>query len=413
MSEKTGTGTERPAVGLGTILGLSLGAVVALGFARFSYALLLPPMRADLGWTYAEAGALNTANAAGYVIGALATASIAARLGAHATFLVGLGVTALALLASGTTADFALLLGLRTLAGFTGALSFVVGAVLAAQAGIGAPQRRQAWCIAVYFAGGGSGMVASSLTVPLVLALGGGWRGGWLVLGALSCLCVPVAARALRAIDRAAPSAQPAVAGATRPIRLLPISTAYLLFGAGYIAYMTFIIAFLRGEAADDATIAAFWCVLGLCAVGGGFLWGRLFSALPGGWPMTVVLILNAIGASLPLLAGTLSAALVSAALFGATVMAVPSAATAFVRRSQPAAAWTTTLGRLTVVFGLGQCLGPLLSGALSDSSSAGIRAGLTVSAGVLLVAALAAAFQGEPRAAQRSYNTRMTTNQG
>jgi predicted MFS family arabinose efflux permease len=391
-----------PPVGLRTILGLSMGAVVALGFARFSYALLLPPMRADLGWSYAQAGALNTANAAGYVVGALATAAISARFGARRTFLTGLIVTALALLGAGATGDFMVLLALRGLAGFTGALSFVVGAVLAAEAGIGAPPRRQAWFIAVYFGGGGSGMVASSLAVPLVLALGGGWRAGWLVLGALSCLCVPLAVRAVRAIE-ASPQSPPAAAGAVRPVRLLPTFTAYVLFGAGYIAYMTFIIAFLRGEAADDATIAGFWCVLGLSSLAGGFLWGRLFAGLPGGWPMTTVLVLNAIGAALPLLAGTLAMALLSAVLFGATVMAVPSAATAFVRKSQPEAAWTAALGRLTVIFGLGQCLGPLLSGALSDTSSAGIRTGLSVSAGILLAGALAAAFQAEPRAHPRA----------
>ena len=44
---------------------LSLGAAVSLGITRFSYALLLPPMRADLHWTYTLAGAMNTANAAG------------------------------------------------------------------------------------------------------------------------------------------------------------------------------------------------------------------------------------------------------------------------------------------------------------------------------------------------------------
>ena len=31
---------------------LSLGSAIALGLARFSYALLLPPMKADLGWTF-------------------------------------------------------------------------------------------------------------------------------------------------------------------------------------------------------------------------------------------------------------------------------------------------------------------------------------------------------------------------
>jgi predicted MFS family arabinose efflux permease len=390
-------GTDHPPVGLGTILGLSSGAVVALGFARFAYALLLPPMRADLGWSYADAGALNTANAAGYVVGALATAAIGARFGARRCFLAGLVVTAVALLAAGATADYALLLGLRALAGFTGALSFVVGAVLAAQAGIGASRRRQAFLIAVYFGGGGSGMVASSLTVPLVLALGGGWRGGWLALGALACLCIPLAARATRVIGEA-PAAAPAASDGALRVRLFPIFVCYVLFGAGYIAYMTFIIAFLRGEAAGDATIATFWCVLGLSSLAGSFLWGRLFAGLPGGWPTATVLGINAAGAALPLLAASLTTILLSAILFGATVMAVPSAATAFVRKSLPEPAWTPMFGRLTFVFGLGQCLGPLLSGALSDASAIGIRAGLTVSAGILLAGALVAAFQAEPR---------------
>jgi predicted MFS family arabinose efflux permease len=60
-------------------VGLSIGAAVALGFSRFAYALLLPAMRADLGWTYVEAGALNTAIGAGYIVGALLAAWTAKR----------------------------------------------------------------------------------------------------------------------------------------------------------------------------------------------------------------------------------------------------------------------------------------------------------------------------------------------
>ena len=36
---------------LATAFGLALAAAVSLGLARFSYALLLPPMRADLDWS--------------------------------------------------------------------------------------------------------------------------------------------------------------------------------------------------------------------------------------------------------------------------------------------------------------------------------------------------------------------------
>ena len=50
------------------LFGLSLGVLVTNGFGRFAYGLILPAMRADLGWTYAQAGWLNTANALGIAI---------------------------------------------------------------------------------------------------------------------------------------------------------------------------------------------------------------------------------------------------------------------------------------------------------------------------------------------------------
>jgi len=53
------------------VAALSLGPAVSNSFARFAYALMLPAMRADLGLNYSQAGALNTANAIGYLGGAL------------------------------------------------------------------------------------------------------------------------------------------------------------------------------------------------------------------------------------------------------------------------------------------------------------------------------------------------------
>jgi len=46
-------------------LGLALGPAVSNGFSRFAYGLVLPAMRDDLGWSYTEAGGINTANALG------------------------------------------------------------------------------------------------------------------------------------------------------------------------------------------------------------------------------------------------------------------------------------------------------------------------------------------------------------
>ena len=81
--------------------GLALAAAVSLGLARFSYALLLPPMRADLGWSYFTSGAMNTVNAAGYLLGALFTPHWLARRDARTLLLAGSVATALLLAAHG------------------------------------------------------------------------------------------------------------------------------------------------------------------------------------------------------------------------------------------------------------------------------------------------------------------------
>ena len=58
-----------PAHPIRLALALSLGAAISLGITRFAYGLLLPPMRTDLGWSYTLAGAMNTVNALGYLLG--------------------------------------------------------------------------------------------------------------------------------------------------------------------------------------------------------------------------------------------------------------------------------------------------------------------------------------------------------
>ena len=52
-------------------IGLSMGTSLGISLARFSYALFVPTMRDDLGWSYLVLGAMNTAHALGYLLGAL------------------------------------------------------------------------------------------------------------------------------------------------------------------------------------------------------------------------------------------------------------------------------------------------------------------------------------------------------
>jgi predicted MFS family arabinose efflux permease len=378
------------------IVGLAMGPAVALGLGRFAYALLLPPMRADLGWNFAQAGALNTANAAGYLIGAVVAAPVGRRMGDKRVFAISLVLASLAVGASGLTADYVALLALRVAAGFPGALGFICGAGLASAAAVGGSKHRAPTLLGVYFAGAGMGITASALAVPPLLAAVG-WRGGWLVLGALALGATAFGWLAVwRVPEPSYTSANNAHTGASPRVMACTL-VAYGLFGAGYIAYATFIIAYLRGaEGFTSGDVTRFWLVFGLSSIAAAFAWGRVLGRLRGGWGTAATLGVLTIGTAAPLIWSAPAGAYLSAILFGGSFLAVLAAVASFARRAFEPHAVTGAIGMLTVVFGIGQCIGPVLSGALADGPS-GLKAGLWLSVGILAVGAVIAAFQSEP----------------
>ena len=172
------------------LIGLTLGVTVTNGFARFAYGLILPAMKQDLGWSYAEAGWINTANALGYVIGAVATLALIHRVSPARLFSVGMFGTALFLMATAFTDDFLHLTNWRILTGVFGALAFIAGGALSATL-FQQNTRRNALAIAVYFGvGGGLGLVLSGAALPFLFAGLGVqmWPLAWGILGAASLL---------------------------------------------------------------------------------------------------------------------------------------------------------------------------------------------------------------------------------
>ncbi|SDX67954.1 Uncharacterised MFS-type transporter YbfB [Modestobacter sp. DSM 44400] len=117
---------------IGAAIMLSLAATV-LGLSRFGYGVLLPAMRAELGWSYAQAGLLETANAVGYLAGALGLPALLARVGLTTTLRSCAAVATISLLGCAATPDLALLLALRGIGGAASAALLVAGALLAAR----------------------------------------------------------------------------------------------------------------------------------------------------------------------------------------------------------------------------------------------------------------------------------------
>jgi predicted MFS family arabinose efflux permease len=388
-------------------LALAAGPIVALGFTRFAYALLLPAMRTELGWSFAAAGGINTANAVGYIIGAATAAAWGRRLGAGRAFTVGIAASAAALVLSGLTDQYAALALLRFLGGLSTAVTFVLGSALAARAHRGNSHGHAATLVAIYMAGVGIGIIISGVVVPTALSGWGtdAWPAGWILMGLLAFLLVPAAWWAVRQVPRA--GVAPVGSQPTRLRPLVPLFTWYVLFGAGYVSYMTFVIALLEEQEVGMGGSAAFFITLGAAsAIATLFVWGRIIARLQRGYAPALISLVVAIGVLPVLLADGMASALVSAVVFGSSFMAGPTAATILARRMLPAHGWTSGIALLTVAFSVGQAIGPLVAGLLSDMDG-GIKLGLWLSEVLLLVAGAIALTQRhvEPSAAAHPVN--------
>jgi predicted MFS family arabinose efflux permease len=374
------------------ILVLSLTPTIGLGIGRFAYSLVLPDMRDSLGWSYSAAGFMNTINAAGYLAGALIASALVKRFGLSAVVRWGTVAAVVSLALCALSGDFVVLSFARLLAGVGAAVGFVASGALAATVAQSKPERAN-FLLSLFYAGPGSGILLSGLIAPFTLqAFGpGSW---WIVWWAMTLLsAVMILPLLLTGFGANAEIADPTpVRFAIRPV--LIYLAGYFLFGAGYIAYMTFMIAYVRDAGGGAPAQSAFWCLIGASAFVTPWVWRRVLARDRGGRSTAIILAVNAVGAALPLFGHSVVLLAISALVFGVSFFAVVGSTTAFVRFNYPHAAWPTAIAALTISFGIGQTLGPVVTGAITDALG-NLSYALNAGAAMLAVGAVLTAFQG------------------
>lgn len=377
---------------------LALGSAIALGLARFSYALLLPTMKSDLGWSFAQAGAMNTANALGYLLGALTFGRLARRWLPGRLFTLGCWLTVLPMALSGLVSDTDLLLVQRVVAGTASAYIFISGGVLAAR--LASTSTRDAGLVlGLYYGGTGWGIVLSSILVPLtVLPVARGWQLAWFALAAACAAFSIIAIAAARRIEASHAACAPArgahaVHGVHARWQRFSLALAgYGLFGVGYIGYMTFIVALLRGSGMSNAVVSGFYILLGAATVVSARLWSGLLDRTRGGQALAVLNALLGLATLMPALIVHPAIAFASGLLFGATFLSAVASTTAFVRHNLPVTQWAGGISAFTSVFAFGQIVGPMAIGWVSDSG--GLARGLVYSSLLLVIGAILSACQ-------------------
>jgi MFS family permease len=279
----------------------------------------------------------------------------------------------------GTTESHAAWFALRLVAGLASALVFViaVSAMLARLRTHG--EHLAGWG----FGGVGAGIALSGVVV-LIVRPAGTWREAWLASAALA-LVLAVLAWGLRPEPAAAATALQGNGSDVRPHRWFgTLLVSYTLEGIGYIIAGTFLVAAInQGAAAWVGTSA--WVLAGLAAVPAAALWAALGRRWSRPTLLLAALLIQAFGIALPALVPGVAAALVSAALFGATFLGIASMVLALGAHLR----YPRAVALLTVGYSVGQILGPVIVTPLLHD---GYRVALLVAAGIVLAAAVAAA---------------------
>ncbi len=357
-----------------------------LGLARFGYTSILPAMQESLKLTNTQTGELQSWNLVGYLLTVVFAGLLAARFGPRIIVSTSLLIVAFAMIATGLVPTFpAAILG-RFFAGVGGA-----GANVPAMALVSAwfGPRRRGLAAGVAVAGSSIGLIVTGPLIPALLSQyrEDGWRVSWVVLGILVLVVFVLCLLFLRnrpeemGLEPVGTAGGPKSVGIAqkaassldwklvyRSPALWHLAAIFCAFGFSYIIYSTYFIKYLIEEGGlTRAEAGILWSQIGLVTTVSGLIWGSLSDR----WGRRVALIGAFVLQGFSFLILGLSRATpvvyLSGGLFALTAWSIPALMAAlagdiFGSRLAPAA-----LGLMTIVFGVGQAMGPYVAGTIAD----------------------------------------------
>lgn len=266
----------RPRPWLGAVLLVMAASAVSQGFARFTYAFVLPAMKEDLLGSYGAAGLLGAANLGSYVVAVLVITTTSPRVEPTRLVKAGLaGVCAGLLMMAVAPGPWALAVGM-VLTGASGAAVWIPASGIVAAC---APVERRGLAYGLMIMGIGVTIALSGLMTGVVQDLRGvtAWREVWAVVAVLSVVILVIVTVGLKPTGRPPEAAARGLRSLRAEIPTARVFWAYGLYGVGFSIYVHYLVAALRdlgGLSSADANLA--YSLLGIASIFGAVLLGRL-----------------------------------------------------------------------------------------------------------------------------------------
>ena len=339
------------------LIGGAVMLAIAMGVGRFAYTPLIPAMEGDAGLTVATAGTLAFANLLGYLVGAslaMHPVTHGRRLAIARWSVATVIVTTLAM-----TLGSVLWLPLRFLTGVASGFAMIFSASIVLERS--ARAKCPAWP-PLFFMGVGSGIAFSGIAVPALVAIGGS-RAAWAGVAAASAIAFAVTGRGF--FDEA-PSA--AVAAADIDGRLPSqkktfgwLLAVYTVEAFAYVIPATFLVAIIKSVPAIAPYAGLAWVIVGLSGPLTTFPWIRVAARLGKAKTLGCALAVQAAGILAPAFTHSALAVAFTAVGLGGTFITITFLSAGLGRDMFPQKT-SLAVSRLTVFYGVGQMLGPLVA---------------------------------------------------
>jgi MFS family permease len=356
--------------------------VVAMGVGRFAYTPLLPGMQAQFGFSNEVAGSIASINYLGYLIGAFICFKKMNLKVKLISFRISLILSVLTTLLMGLVSQINFWIILRFISGIASAGIFILGSSIVMER---ISQSKNAHLGILIYSGVGAGIVLSGIVSPILIAhfdIQIAWIG-------LSLICIPLAIFSWFVmipvpLSDTAYSNDPESDTFKYPGLFPWLILAYFCEGFGYIVSGTFIVSYLQDQSGPLSSGAFAWTMVGLTASVSVPVFHQLSKRMHAVHVLIIAHFMQGIGILIPVLSSHWLAINLGAILFGGTFMGITALSLSIGKMLKPGQS-QIVIGFLTAIYGIGQILGPLVSGVLSKHNGS-LRLALVMSAIVVII---------------------------
>ena len=332
--------------------------IIGLGISRFVFTSMLPNML-DGFLDITFAGILASINFAGYLSGSILSIFIKDINQKVILFRVGLALVIVLTFIQGITLNETVWIISRVLAGFAGAMAFVVGSAIVMTK---LQMESKTKAMGIHFSGIGFSILTTDLISRGVIDITSSWQYSWLVLSFVA-LVLSLYSAYILSFDKKVDTkvVKHKFDTSIFSVFVVILIIAYFTEGVGFVVQGTFLPDIINSLPGLEGYGNITWTLVGLAGIPSCIIWLRLAHKYGSVNIIIIALTIQTVGILIPTFTSNMYLNLFSGILFGGTFVGLVGLFMTLggqLSKGNP----VVLMGALTTSYGIGQVIAPLYS---------------------------------------------------